>query len=169
MLVLLVALSLVVSVVGTHKRIYVMGPESSGTRYLASGVSLLFDKESEWSGYIPGCHYISREISIQHVSLPSNGRCTGEAPLILPHVDKCEKIPQEYRWFANITNILQNDPLSIAIFISRDEFFTTRSIEKNHCSMGGAITKQEFDTGKWWVVVVTTCGNHANIEKNKSQ
>lgn len=128
-----------------HKRIYVFGAESSGTRYMSSGVAKLFDSTIEWSGYIPACRYINRDVSIQHVSLPSNGRCNGNI-VVIPTVDKCEKLPTEYRWFANVTNILTLDKDAVAIVISRDGYFTKRSIAKNHCSMEMEVVEKEFDT-----------------------
>lgn len=147
---LLVLLSLSNSTLA-HKKIYIFGAESSGTRFLSSGVAFLFD--NEWSGLNPGCRYISRELSLQHVSLPSNGRCDGKI-VVIPNVDKCSTLPTNFRWFANITNVLSLDENALAIIITRDSYFTQRSIAKNHCSMGSEIVKMEFDTS-------TSLINHA--------
>jgi hypothetical protein len=79
------------------------------------------------------------------VSLPSNGRCNGEI-VIIPHVDKCESLPTQYRWFVNITNVLLTNPDAVAVLISRDSYFTQRSITKHQCFSGKSVPKSELDT-----------------------
>lgn len=107
----------------------------------------MYDRDSDWKGYMPGCHYISRTLSIQHISLPSNGKCNGKINIIRD-VDLCSAIPTDYRWFADVNSILDNDKHAVAVFISRDGYFTKRSILKNHCNNNKNITQLEFDTAK---------------------
>lgn len=128
--------------------IYIFGPASSGTRYVSSCVSRIIDSESKWDGYLPACNHVNDKYTIQHVSLPTNGYCNEKEPLILDYTNYCTLgVPKEYyRWFTNITSILEHDRDALAVIVVRDGYFTKRSMKKNHCAtLPMSIVEREYD------------------------
>lgn len=119
--------------------VYVFGPESSGTRYLSRGISLLYDKRNKWDGESPPCHG-----NVQHISLPWGSVCNKARHRVVDDVDLCTKSIGG-RWFANVTSVLLKDRSRKAILIARDNSFTLRSVTKHHCFLGQDVAQKEHD------------------------
>lgn len=111
--------------------IYIVGIESSGTRYISRGVFNLFNNITRWDGEYPPCKHIRHDLMIQHVSIPFGNVCNGNIH-VLQNIDLCTHIPKE-RFFLNVSNQLRLNKRDKAIIIVRDEYFTKRSISKKHC------------------------------------
>lgn len=114
------------------RNIYIIGTESSGTRYVSRGIYDVIKKRNGiWDGERPPCKFVDHHLSIHHVSIPFGSYCDGFIN-ILQHVDLCHKIPSN-RFFLNVSNVLMMNKNDKAIIILRDSYFTKRSILKNHC------------------------------------
>lgn len=111
--------------------IYIVGTESSGTRYISRSVFNLFNNLTAWDGEYPPCKHVRHDLMIQHVSIPFGNVCNGDIH-VLQNIDLCTHIPKE-RFFFNVSNQLRLNRRDKAIIIVRDEYFTKRSILKKHC------------------------------------
>ncbi|GBG32647.1 TPR repeat-containing protein yrrB [Hondaea fermentalgiana] len=139
--------------------IFVIGPEATGTRFMARSLSRLIDPGSSWNGELPGCvtHKASfGYVNIQHLSLPWGGLCDGNVR-VLPSVDMCNReIPLPKRFFIDVTETLRRFPRAKAIVLRRDMAASMRSIADIHCrnatfakmeySLALKLIKDAFDT-----------------------
>lgn len=133
-----------------YNNIFIGGTESSGTRYVSKNVARLIGLRGNWNGNVPECKTINGT-SIRHVSIPSMGRCI-DGINVVPEVPSCKpggkKLSMPLRWHANFTSMLELDPKSIAIIITRDSYFTQRSMTrkcKKYTNDHIRITNNEFD------------------------
>ncbi len=113
-----------------RQRVYVFGLDGSGTRYVSRGLSRAVDPRSTWDGEDGFCQ-TTRGLDINHVSLPGGSStsrssklplkqgCDGQM-ILVEHVDHCEHVALPTRWFANITAILEADPDSKGILLTRE-------------------------------------------------
>jgi len=112
------------------RKLYVFGLDGSGTRYVSRALSKALAPGSAWDGEEGFCQ-TTRGLDINHVSLPG-GRSTSKSSkqlkqgcdgqmILVEHVDHCEHVALPTRWFANITTILENDPNSKGIIVTREK------------------------------------------------
>ena len=124
-------------------RVYVFGPESSGTRFLSRTIASTLDvttnqsSSSSWDGENPACwDQHPPAWRVEHLSLPWGGSCSGhvgEENVVVDDVDLCSK-NQFGRIFTNITSTLLARPTAKAVTIVRDVKYTLPSVVLNHCS-----------------------------------
>ena len=138
----LLATTVFSSKTSSSTRVYVFGPESSGTRFLSRtiastiDVATNFSSSSSWDGENPACWDQSPPAwKVEHLSLPWGGSCSssGNENVIVDDVDLCSK--NEFgRIFTNITSTLLARPLAKAVTIVRDVKYTLPSVVLNHCT-----------------------------------
>mmetsp|Transcript_22756 Transcript_22756/g.44684 ORF Transcript_22756/g.44684 Transcript_22756/m.44684 type:complete len:295 (-) Transcript_22756:477-1361(-) len=133
-----------------HFKIFIAGPESSGTRFLSRGIAQLLDPEVEWDGEFPICKRFqetspapwqkrNRTFDIVHISLPlGGGSCMPDDIYTIPipeTYDTCE----DHNWtparvFYDTYEFLKAHPTtSKTIFITRDRPSVMRSKLSHHC------------------------------------
>lgn len=66
-----------------HMRVFVVGLESSGTRWLASEIArCIFAFSHHWNGAKPPC-ISRRDVSVSHISLPAHDVCRRRMPPVV--------------------------------------------------------------------------------------
>lgn len=119
------------------RTIYVLGPESSGTRFVSRSIGQALDPTTRWNGEFPPCktfddHNTKESYHIQHISLPWGGVCKDKIE-ILQNVNLCGIAPKQPRWFVDIKSLLNAHPKDYAVVLTRDPNFALRSVLKKHC------------------------------------
>ena len=128
------------------RNIIVIGPESSGTRYVSRSLARAITPNSTWNGEKPACWKGSLSHHVLHFSLPWGGLCRKDRkicvdPSIKTTTDLClftgiKEIfkATHIRMFVNLTSLLSREPEARAIALVRGVGYTAVSVEKKHCS-----------------------------------
>lgn len=139
-----------------HIKVFVVGPESSGTRYLTRGIAQLIDVNTTWDGEIPVCKRFRerginkpRTYDIVHISLPLGGGTCNELDItpVPEDFETCERHDWgRYRVFYDTFDFLARNPHNArTIFITRDRSATIKSKLKYHCPNNPTGAGAEFD------------------------
>lgn len=126
------------------KHIYVVGLESSGTRYLALTIAaaILDGAEVKWDGANPRCFPLrnpsrNQTYHLNHLSLPQGTHCQGKLDVLtrIPNHCQVQRGIDSPRWFLNVTDQILNTPNSYLIIIVRDFTLSLFSkVQRKHCS-----------------------------------
>lgn len=113
--------------------IYVIGLESSGTRWLSRAIHKCVEDGVVWDGETPACVSTPR-YDIFHVSLPWGGWCSNVVPPLY-HVDSCaafQRAPPRDRWLLDVPRAVANPNAKVVVIRRhpRDQF---SSKQQHHC------------------------------------
>lgn len=113
--------------------LFIVGLESSGTRWLSRSIHSCFTKAGNWDGEFPPCK-TTHLFDIFHVSIPFGGWCMPLLPRLY-HTSDCDtfrKTQPKERWILDIPKALTN-PTAKAIVIRRHPRDQFASKMRNHC------------------------------------
>ena len=128
--------------------IYVLGLESSGTRFVSRSIAQAIDGTHSWDGERPACWKSRSGWHVHHISLPWGGTCDKSKPLkVVKSPNMCGRHPGG-RWFADIVSILKGHPDRKAVIVVRDAEFTLPSVLKHHCFQGTEVALAEQHKGR---------------------
>lgn len=126
--------------------LFVVGLESSGTRWLSRSIHKCIDTNSKWDGEFPACKSTSN-MDIFHVSLPWGGWCTKSVPRLY-YTKGCahfQKTQPKHRWILDIPKTL-SFPNAKAVIIRRHPHDQFASKMRVHCK-NKTVGKQENEKG----------------------
>ncbi|GBG29805.1 Hypothetical Protein FCC1311_060252 [Hondaea fermentalgiana] len=113
------------------RTLFVFGPESSGTRFIARALANASLPGAVWDGENPAC-WRHGALVVQHISLPWGSNCSKPMDYI-SRVNTCGE--QKYgRIMPDIAETLRHFHSSRAVIITRDPGMTMRSVLRTHCS-----------------------------------
>lgn len=122
------------------RSVYVLGPESSGTRFVSRSISHAVQSGNGWDGEYPPCITLVNKTvaddfsytNVHHVSLPWGGWCEGETKVV-PTIDQCHHDAGFPRFFVDIESLLKHISKARAVIVTRDPAYTMRSVIQKHC------------------------------------
>ena len=132
------------------RNIIVVGPESSGTRYLARSLSRAIIPNNGWDGQTPACWNDSPSHHVHHISLPWGLRCTIEGVI---RVNQSIKTTTDFCLFTtlsnsrvsvNLTSLLSREPDARAIVVVRSGGFAYVSgLHQKYCAIPSVLKKEQ--------------------------
>lgn len=139
--------------------LYVVGLESSGTRWLANALFTCVQNKTTWDGERPAC--VSTPIfNIFHVSIPWGGTCHENElpPLLTPRCSdfsaRVHDVPRHLprRWNINLEKVLEREPASRGILIRRNHRDALASKMRNEHCTNTSQSLREMKTGNEIIV-----------------
>lgn len=129
--------------------LYVVGLESTGTRFVSREIASMRMGPHNWTGEVPAC-VTADDLHLHHLSLPFGGVCSATTSAVVvkdsggtPPICSSNNRYHSPRWILNVSTLLAHRPNCRLVYLVRNDASAHGSRARRHCFDQAQLLEEE--------------------------